>query len=71
MDHKWPGGRLETFFATNVTKIDRVPWSELKQEEKDKVLPLADCGKHVYVWQTKTREPGRLRLFASKLEVKK
>ena len=71
MDVNWPGGRLETMFATEVTNMSRLAWQLLSVADHAKVLPLADCGKHVYVWHTKTNSPGRLKSFGPKIEVKK
>ena len=71
MNINWPGGRLETMFATEVTNMTKLSWPHLSDDDHAKVLPLADCGKHVYVWHTKTKEPGKLKLFGPKLEVKK
>jgi len=71
MDAHWPGGRLETLFATTVTNISNLAFKDLSVADHNKVLPLADCGKHVYVWHTKTKEPGKLHDFGPKLEVKR
>lgn len=71
MDENWPGGRLETYFATTVTGIPKKAWWDLDEKEKAKVMPLADCCTKVYVWHTKTIQPGRLKKFGAELEVKR
>jgi len=71
MNAHWKGGTLETTFATLVTGMSHRKFSQLSADDHAKVLPLADCGKHIYVWHTRTKQPGGLKDFGPKLEVKK